>query len=133
MLKKGQGFYRFKFEDFGSDLKVTKHFFSVVCVKETEFGTIWYRFKCEENPEVKYKDGLECSFDESLYGTVKPAGSAIYVILKDDDQEQAVQLVKEHLENRIAKIMKNLESAQSELASVEAYEACNSGLSTTLR
>ena len=132
MFKEGQGFYRFKFEDFGSDMHVSKDFFTAVSVEEFKPGCVWYRFKCKANPEATYKDGLRCTFDESLFGTVKSSGSAIYVNLKDDDEEQAIHLVKAYLENRIATIMKNLESAQCKLSSIESYEACRNGFSLNL-
>ena len=135
MFKMGEGFYRFKFEDFSSNLKVTKNFFKATYVEEPEPGSLGgtrYRFKCEEDPKVMYQDGLKCSFDEALFGSVKPCGSAIYVILKDDDEDAAVQLVKEHLADRVLRLRKNLDNAKAELRAVSSYEACMNGFDSSL-
>lgn len=128
MLNVGQGFYRFKVTLSDNNVDVDKNFFTAVSCEETRFG-VFYKFKCLDNPKVMYKDGGRCAFDESMYGSVKPSGSSIYVILEDDNEDEAIKLVKRHLEDRIAGIKRNLYNAECSLNVLSEYENVNHGLS----
>ena len=128
-FEKGQRIYRFKadFENNGNVL--VKHVFEIIEIdpaidpetgkKKGPFAEDRYKFRCINDSNVFYKDGGFVYPDTLKFGHVTAAGKCVHVMLKEDDEDKARELVLEHLNARVEKCRKALEDAECYLGLFE--------------
>lgn len=120
MLKVGDCIYRFKFDPDSKDLLIVKQTFRVIDAKfdQGRHHKDFFKFRCEENPKFKYRDGSFTSIDNSIFEKVKASGNCIYVTLLEDDELKASTLINRYFNSKVANLRNELsryEIAQSKL------------------
>ena len=119
MLQLGQQLYRFKFDISEENIATDKHTFAVIDIdiKERFNQTIVsYKTRCLEDYKIKYLDGHHREESDMHFNQARASGSAVYVLLLEDDFNKAHQIVSDYFDEQV-------QSCKDKLAKLESVSS----------
>ena len=120
----GSCIYRFTLDCSTNPVTIIRHTFQVVEIiskTETYYLKDRYRFRCLEDPTLKFRDGYSVSLDDSDFNKIRMYGNRMYVLLTSDNAQEALEIAGKYLKDKRNALSKNLLDIETKCSKFEAF------------